>query len=41
MDCRDKIQLKNGNILFCMKPLKSYDFMMKGDHLGGHLGFIG
>ena len=42
MDCRDKIQLKKlCSILFCMKPLKIYDFLMKGGYLGGHLGFLG
>ena len=42
MDSRDKTQLtKWCNILFCMKPLKSYNFMIKGGHLGGHLGFLG
>ena len=42
MDCRDTIQLNRSrwcNFSLCIKQLKSYDFMMKGGHLGGHFDF--
>ena len=38
MDCRDNIQLaKWCNILFCMKPLQSYNFMIKAAILAATL----